>query len=162
MTRFQKRKPQGPTIKRGMSKQDYQTDPRFITAVKERFGELTFDLAATEQNAQAPRFYSPQDDSLAMDWSLLEGNLWLNCEFATAPHWAAKCACTTMQPGTRILLLTPASIGTNWFADHVHGQALVFALRPRLTFVGETNPYPRDLILSVYGMPPGFECWRWR
>lgn len=81
----------GPTINRGGSDQCVQTDPRFIAAVVERFGRLDFDLAATSSNAQAPLYFTPHDDSLAMDWSLLEGNLWLNCEFATAPVWAAKC-----------------------------------------------------------------------
>ena len=70
----------------------------------------------------------------------------------------------SMGPGRRILLLTPASVGSRWFADHVWGHALVLALSPRLTFVGETHPYPSDLILSVYDpeMERGFAPWRWR
>jgi hypothetical protein len=32
-----------------------------------------------------------------------------------------------------------------------------------LTFVGETHPYLKDLMLSVFSpsVRPGFDCWRW-
>ena len=168
--RTPKTKRLGPTINRGGSEQCVQTDPRFIAAVVERFGRLDFDLAANPWNAQAPLYFTPDDDSLAMDWSLLEGNLWLNCEFATAPIWASKCMRSMqriLEVGdagrltTRIMLLTPASVSTNWFADFVHGHAFVYPLRPRLTFVGHADPYPRDLMLSVYGRRAGFEPWQW-
>jgi hypothetical protein len=58
-------------------------------------------------------------------------------------------------------MLTPASVSTEWFNDSVHGQALVLAIRPRIKFVGHADPYPKDLILSCYGEPPGFDTWRW-
>jgi hypothetical protein len=61
-------------------------------------------------------------------------------------------------------MLTPASIGTEWFRRHVLGRAFVLGLSPRLTFVGTTAPYPKDLMLTVWGGPygPGFGCWNWR
>ena len=67
-----------------------------------------------------------------------------------------------MRAGSRIFLLTPASIGANWFAEHVYGKAHVLALQGRLTFVGHKQPYPKDCILSVYGVKPGFSVWDWR
>lgn len=153
----------GAAMNRGGSKQDYQTDPRFIEAVKRRFGHIDFDLAASPTNMQAPRYFSSNENALEMDWTLLEGLLWLNPPFDAVPDWAAKCAETMERPHrcTSIAFLTPASVSTNWFADYVRDRALVLAVRPRLVFVGETQPYPRDMMLSIYGERPGFDVWRW-
>jgi len=152
-----------PAQKPATSKQDYQTDPAFIRAVVKRWGPLDFDLAAHAQNTQCPRYYSREQNSLVQDWGSLDGNLWLNPEFSDIDPWAAKCARTALRPGARILFLTPAAVSTNWFAEHVFGHARVFAVRPRLTFVGHTTGFPKDMILSVFGVreTPAFCCWRW-
>ena len=40
---------------------------------------------------------------------------------------------------------------------------MVLGLSPRLTFEGETDAYPKDLMLSVFGFGlHGFDTWRWR
>jgi hypothetical protein len=49
-----------------------------------------------------------------------------------------------------------------WFAQHVHDKALIVALRPRLTFVGHATPFPKDIILAIFGEQPGFDTWRWQ
>lgn len=42
-------------------------------------------------------------------------------------------------------------------------KAMVLGLSPRLTFKGEKDPYPKDLMLSVYGQAySGFDTWNWR
>ena len=155
----------GPSINKGRSKQDYSTPWSFIKAVENRFGKLDFDLAACYENKKAARFYAAE--SLEQDWTKLEGNLWLNPPFGVIGPWAKKCADTannfTAFTG-KILLLTPASVGSNWFADYVDNRARVYFLRPRLTFEGADDPFPKDLVLSVYGMgflKTGYECWRW-
>jgi phage N-6-adenine-methyltransferase len=156
----------GATLNRGRSKQDYGTPREFIDAVESRFGKLVHDLACTRENAKAPSgYYWPEIDSLAQPWRTDHpiGNLWLNPPFENIGVWAAKCA--TESPGRHglILLLTPASIGANWFAEHVYGKAMVFGLSPRMTFDGATDPYPKDLMLSVFGMGiNGFDVWRWK
>ncbi len=67
-------------------------------------------------------------------------------------------------PTSQIVSITPASIGSEWFRNIIYGHAYVLALNPRLTFVGETAPYPKDLILSIFcpAWGPGFDVWRWR
>jgi phage N-6-adenine-methyltransferase len=153
----------GPSVNKGRSKQDYGTPWEFIRSVVRRFGQLHFDLAASEDNRKADRFYTEADDSLAQDWTRLEGNLWLNPPFANIAPWAEKCALSSAHRNGFILFLTPASVGANWFADHVHRKALVLGLSPRLTFEGTTDPYPKDLILSVFGYGfNGFDTWRWK
>ncbi len=151
-----------PAQKPGRSKQDYGTPPEFLRAVEKRFGTIDFDLAAHADNHVVDAYYGPDVDSLAQDWTQLRGNLWLNPTFSNAGTWAAKCKASTGE-GRRILLLTPAAVSTAWFDRAVFGVARVFAIRPRLQFVGAKDPYPGDLILSVYDpdMPPAFCCWRW-
>lgn len=151
-----------PAQKPGRSKQDYGTPRALIDAVEKRFGPLAWDLAATDENAKAAKFITPDQDSLSRCWSMLSGNMWLNPPFANIEPWAKKCAETILDDSSRILLLTPASVGSEWFRGYVNGRALVLALSPRLTFEGCADPYPKDCIISVYGKPPGFQCWRWR
>ena len=162
-----------PAQRPGTSKQDYETQPELLEAVRERFGALSFDLACSgPSNAKAPLFFTEAEDSLTRDWTRLpRGNLWLNPPFSRIDPWAAKCRasahamdarfyCRDREP-RRLLLLTPASVGSAWFAAHVHGVALVLALNPRLRFVGASDDYPKDCMLSIFGETPGFDVWRW-
>ena len=149
-----------PIQKPGRSRQDYGTPPEFLVAVVARFGPLAFDLAASRDNAVVAPYFTVDDDALSQSWSELRGVLWLNPPFADIEPWARKCSESCGQH--RILLLTPASIGTEWFAKYVHRKALVLGLRPRMTFAGCADPYPKDLIISVYGVEPGFDTWRWK
>ena len=157
----------GAALNRHNSKQDYETPDEFIEAVERRFGRIEFDLAAHAKNTKHRRFFSKQHNSLEQDWHQLGGLLWLNPEFKYIAPWAEKCKVEAAK-GARIALLTPASVGTVWFAEHVHGNALVLGLSPRLTFGGEKTPYPKDLMLSMFGPAGevpwgrGFDVWRWK
>lgn len=152
-----------PAQKPGRSEQSVGTDPQLVEAVISRFGPLAIDLAASPENTLVPHLYFTEaDDSLKQGWGLIGGNRWLNPPFSNITPWAAKCAATAGHALSRTLFLVPASIGSNWFANHVHGKALVLALNPRLTFVGHKNPYPRDTVLCIYGETPGFDVWHWK
>ena len=154
----------GAGMRRHRSKQDYATPWEFVRSVEERFGTIAVDLAAHADNAKADRFLTEAEDSLSVCWHRLAPGmlLWLNPPFARIAPWAQKCAHETRQ-GARVAMLVPASVGSNWFADHVLNRALVLALSPRLSFDGR-NAYPKDLILAVYGTggPTAFDVWRWK
>lgn len=157
----------GPTINRHKSKQDYQTPPEFISAVEERFGKITFDLAASPENTKANLFFTKEADSLKQQWHQHRGICWLNPPFDFIGPWAKKCdqeSCfDETRLGAKILLLVPASVGSNWFARHVFKKCLVIFLNNRITFVSQTTPYPKDCILAAYNFgEPGFEVWRWK
>lgn len=156
----------GAGFKRGKSRQDQGTPWDFIRAVERRYGPIAFDLAASDDNAKADRWFTPKDDALVQCWHRIpevhdEALRWLNPPFARIGPWAEKCAHESAL-GCRVAFLVPAGVGSEWFAEHVHGKALVRPLRPRLIFEGEKDPYPKDLILCLYGERPGFEPWRWR
>lgn len=156
MTKMPKQKP-------GNSRQDYGTPRDFLDAVERRYGMIGWDLAATTGNTVAPSFFSPEQDSLKQSWSLPPrvSVAWLNPEFADIDPWAEKCESVRFLRRWT-LLLVPASIGTGWYRDHVIGKAYVDGI-PRLTFVGETTPYPKDLLLAAYGYGvSGHGYWDWR
>jgi phage N-6-adenine-methyltransferase len=148
----------GTEVTRG-NKQDYATPREFIATVERELGEkFGFDAAALEANKVCEEFSS---DSLNIDWPV--GPLvWLNPPFGAGAKFAAKCAAQSAR-GVRIVGLFLAAVGSNWFAEHVHGKARVYFLRPRLTFIGESQPFNRDLVLVTYGLgEPGYDTWRWR
>lgn len=156
----------GPSIDRLNSRQDYATPPDFMEAVTKRFGKISFDLAASAENAKAPRFFTEQDDALDQHWHLLpeaaEGWLFLNPPYKNIGDWAEACA-EESQKGTRILFLVPASTGSGWYWNHIKPYAYVLHLRQRISFVGETNPYPKDLILAAYAHGlTGDQPWDWK
>jgi phage N-6-adenine-methyltransferase len=155
-----------PAQKPGRSKQDYATPRPFLAAVKRRLGIQSFemDLAADSTNAVCPRYLTEEMDALATPWrGLWMGWAWLNPPFADIGPWARKCA----ETGSRrqpIAFLVPAAVGANWFRDFVDGRALVLFLNGRLKFMPDkpTWLYPKDCILALYGLPPGYEVWNWR
>ena len=152
-----------------MSKQDWETPPEFIRAVRRRFGNLAIDLASSGGNAKADRTFTEQEDSLKQEWCdaiKADSIAWLNPPFADIEPWVRKAAEWSADGKrfcrTSILILVPASIGTNWFAKHVHQKAFVWGLQGRMTFYGATAPYPKDLMLLEYGHATGFGVWDWR
>lgn len=171
----------GAAFNTGSSKQDYATPKEFIAQVENAFGKLQWDLAAHEDNSVLPygHYYGPGSrfggDSLAMPWGKVMSEwkpglpAWLNPPFGNITPWAKKCAEECRQ-GAEILFLVPASVGSNWFWDHVAPYAHVYAVSPRLSFDGK-HPFPKDLILAHYrpqrGVAPvgssfGFSRWKWK
>lgn len=143
-------------VNNNASYQFYRTPPELLTAIEARFGKLEVDLAATEYDTVAPAYF---DDALKETWPT-QALCYCNPPFRLSRHFARKFA----ESGARGLLLTPASIDSNWFSTFVLPHARVIALQPRVTFVGESTPINRPLILSAFrcpGEPVGFECWRW-
>lgn len=155
-----------PAQRPGQSKQDYQSPIDFIAAVKRKWGinEFAWDLAASAENSQAPRFYDEEANSLVCDWNFNVGigapQCYLNPPFADIRPWVAKAS----QSRANVLMLVPASVGSNWWYDHVHRQAHVWLLNGRLQFVGHACPYIKDCALLEYNVDvkPGYDVWRWK
>jgi len=155
-----------PPQKPGKSEQSVGTPWEFIHAVENRFGRITFDIAADASNAKAPAFFTEADDAIAHDWRSLVGKIWCNPPFGDINRFAEKCASKVGSFGEQdaIFLLVPASVGANWYWDFVAPRADVYALSPRLKFIGHADPYPKDLILAVFGKHTGgvFKRWKWK
>ena len=185
------------------SKQDYKTQVDLMAAITKRFGPITFDLAAHAANKQSPNYFAPctgpegplpfDDLAYGIDafdhpWHVLSTNrfrregysglLWLNCEFNDIAAWAARCR-DEAKLGANILLLTPASVGANWFSELIAPYADTYLLKPRLSFIPKQT-YNKDCMIShfvspevrssgkfkVVGAPEGnvrsLEIWNWK
>lgn len=150
----------GPSISRGTSNQVVGTPPQFIQACEEKFGAITFDLAASPENAKRPDYFTKEQNSLVQIWHKIAGVLWLNPEFSNIGAWASKCR-VEAEYGAKILMLVPASVGSNWYRDHVFEHARSVFMNGRIRFIGETDDYPKDLMICAYGLgDPGCEIWR--
>lgn len=149
-------------------KQDYGTPQSFVDYVGKRFGlRLVVDLAADELNKKC-RFFIPEErNSLKVDWvpeinsclmaterfPLFKGpqaSGWLNPPFKKNPAFMQKCR-IEKDKGAKIASLTLSSLGTVWFKEQCKNDALNLILEDRMIFVGETAPYPKELMLSIWG-----------
>lgn len=162
-----------PKHHRGESKQDFQTPPEFLKAVKARLGiqDFTIDLAADRKNRVTGRYYSIEQNALVQSWDAQLGGkrgwAWCNPPFSRIEPWVKKARAQTSL-GVKTAMLLPAGVGANWFRDYVHGEwATVLFLNGRLTFVGQPTCYPKDCILLLWGeedklTQPQYEVWTWR
>lgn len=158
----------GPTIRRGRSESVVGTPWPFIHAVEAKFGPLTIDLAAIYGNKKAPRYISPETDSLSVDWidHIAAGRAWLNPPFSHIAPWARKCAATATDPTFtgEILLLVPHG-QQDWYWEYVHPFADVYG-PGRIKFVGAKDDYPKDLSLCHYHakspVTQVLQRWKWK
>lgn len=153
-----------PKQKPGKSKQDYGTPKGFLEAVKQKLHieDFYIDLAASPENAVTRLFFSlPDEDALDLSW-VYPGWCWLNPPFADIYPWVEKAYVESLG-GAHVAMLVPLSMA-EWWVDYVDGAAYVLMLHGRLTFVGETKPYPKDCALLLYGPEGynGYEVWSWR
>lgn len=153
----------GPTTRRGRSKQDYQTPPEFLGAVKRllKIVDFDWDLAASAENAVTEKFVDRETNTLSIDLPYSGGWNWLNPPFGHIRPWVKHCAEQWATRGVKTAVLVPASVGSKWCNQFVHDKALVLYLVGRLTFVGQEDPYPRDCMLVLYGADPGATAWEW-
>jgi phage N-6-adenine-methyltransferase len=155
-----------PPQKPGKSEQSVQTPNEFMWAVKNllNIGAFSYDLAAEEHNAQAIHYFTKEQDALKQDWAALKGWLWLNPPYAKLYPWTEKAWKAVVLGGAKIAVLVPASTGTEWWTANVSGLAHILYLKGRITFVGHTTAYPKDLALLLYRptVIGGHSTWDWR
>lgn len=146
------------------TRQDYGTPDDFFAAVN-RALPMKWDLAANEENRKCHNFIDESSNSLVIPWHSLEREswLWLNPPFKNISPWAVKCL-GEKGLGANVVMLTPASVGSRWFKHSVWEHALVVFLCGRLTFKGETKPYPKDCMISIFSnkIMPGVMIWDWK
>ena len=159
-----------PKQKPGRSEQVVCTPVEFLAAVKKRLGiegyGFGLDLAASHANAVAGNYYTEEDDSLIQSWHGANARgtwSWCNPPYADLRPWVAKAHFEASQ-GAMVAMLVAASVGSEWWREFVDGSAYVTFFGPRLTFVGHTSPYPKDLALLLYApfLRGGSTIWRWK
>ncbi len=155
-----------PPQRPGQNDGVFVTPDAFIAAVKHRLGVTDFvvDLAASASNTKARRWLDEEHDSLEKHWAdMYEGRgwCWLNPPFQNIERWVRKCAEETGNCDQLfVALLIPMGV-PDYIRDYVDGNAYVLMLNGRLSF-DSRGPYPKDCMLALYGLNPGYELWDWR
>lgn len=157
----------GASYHRGESRQDVRTPTVLIQKVLDLLGVETFDcdLAASDDNAVCEHYYTEAQNSLVQPWRCGDGWNWCNPPYHHVLPWVERAHLQLLTARAQSCLLIPASVGSNWFSEHVHQHASVIFLNGRVTFVGHTQPFPKDLMLCLYSpyyKKPGYDVWRWQ
>ena len=151
-----------------MTKQDYGTPDSFITAVN-LLWPICFDLAADMDNKVRMAYFTETDNALTKDWHIISNihqhetpaYLWLNPPFRDFTPWAKKCR-EESEKGAKILMLAISS-STGWWRKYAEGHCLTLLLDERIKFIGCKQPYPKDLMLLVWGTGMhGVAHWNWK
>lgn len=156
----------GATLNRGNSDQSIATPWEFIHAIEARWNiEFSVDLASEEITSKARYCITPEMDTFTVNWTdRLRGDVgWLNPPFNPVEPFLKKCV-EEAHKGARLIVLTRGDLCTNWYWDLIHPNAAIYAIQPRLQFVGQTAPYPFPLILSTWNLPfkEKLNRWRWK
>lgn len=155
-----------PAQQPGKSRQDYGTPPEFVRALEKRLGIVGFsiDLAATKENSLAPHYFDEGVDSLKQPWGSAPAWNFCNPPYGDIGPWVKKAFHESINNSAQIAMLVPASVGSNWWSEWVHYYAYVTFVRPRLTFMGAEDPYPKDLAVLLYApyLDGGSCVWRWK
>ena len=153
------------------SEQSVGTPPEFIKAAEHYLSIKSFaiDLAASFDNRVCTPYITRERNTLNVGWAdeiPMRGWGWLNPEYRKITPWVKKARYEQrwLKNYSGIAVLVPASTGSNWWRDWVHNKARVLLLNGRVTFVGHTTGYPRDLALLLYSQvyAPGYEVWSWK
>lgn len=126
------------------SKTDLWATPQaFFDELNEEF---TFDLdtCAIADNAKCARFFSPEEDGLAQDWT--DCIAWCNPPYGREiGKWVKKAA----ESRARVVMLLPARTDTAWFHDYIYGKAEIRFVRGRLKFGDGKNsaPFPSMVVI---------------
>ncbi len=147
--------------------QDYTTPPELVQYFARSNGvELILDLAASTENARCPFFITKERDEaneLPVDWAVelmtvanhadlvhAYSGAWLNPPFKRCAPFMERAA-KAGEEGAKIITLTLASLGTDWYRKWVKPYALSLILEERVRFLGQPDDYPKELMVSFYG-----------
>lgn len=103
------------------------------------------DVCAVAGNAKCPRFFTPEVDGLAQEWT---GVCWMNPPYGRGiGAWVEKAYRSSLQ-GATVVCLLPARTDTAWWHDYVMRGEVRF-LRGRLKF-GDgkgSAPFPSAVVI---------------
>ncbi|KJK12546.1 methyltransferase [Terrabacter sp. 28] len=99
---------------------DRGTDQTFFDSLEERFGKFTLDVAAAPHNAKCERFYTRENDGLAMPW---KGRVWCNPPYSDCGAWVRKAweewDADEYPPALIVMLLPANRVEQGWWQDFV-------------------------------------------
>ena len=133
---------------------EWATPADVFDPLNREFG-FTMDVAATDENAKCPRYYTREDDGLAQPW---DGVCWMNPPYGEdVPKWLAR-ALDESKRGVTTVCLIPARTNTKWFHDLCLSVAEVRFVKGRPKFGDADHGLPLPLAVVVYRPRYGSVC----
>lgn len=127
------------------SKTDLWATPQhFFDKYDAQFG-FTLDVCALPENAKCARFFTPEVDGLAQEWT---GVCWMNPPYGRGiGAWVRK-AYEASKAGATVVCLLPARTDTKWWHDYCQKGQVEF-IRGRLKFGDAKNsaPFPSAVVV---------------
>lgn len=127
-------------------KYDWQTPPEVFDPLHEEFN-FTVDACATPDNALLQRYWTPEDDALAQDWS--GERIWCNPPYGKFQRpFIEKAAERRAQVA---VFLLPARTDTRAWHDWIFPYASdVRFVKGRIQFVGAPYPAPFPSAIVIW------------
>lgn len=125
---------------------DYETPQEFFDSLDKEFG-FDLDVCALPDTAKCARYFTPDDDGLAQDWS---GHCWMNPPYGRQiGRWIQK-AYEESKKGALVVCLIPSRTDTRYWHEYVMKGEVRF-LQGRLYFRrgGEVGraPFPSAVVI---------------
>ncbi len=129
-----------------IDRKDYETPERIFAPLHEEFG-FTVDVCAHELNHKMPRYFTPEMDGLAQDWT--GERCWMNPPYGKDIVAWVKKARESALAGALVVGLLPARTDSGWWHNHVVPAAEIRFLRGRIKFVGMpySAPFPCAVVV---------------
>ena len=126
------------------SKTDCWETPQWLFDKYNAIYHFDLDACATADNAKCERFFSPEQDGLAQEWT---GAVWCNPPYGRQiGKWVRKAHDSN---AAVVVMLLPARTDTAWFHDFCLRGHVTF-LRGRLRFGHSTTNAPFPSMIVVF------------
>ena len=126
----------------------WATPQAFYDQLNQEFG-FTLDPCALPDNAKCAKFFTPEDDGLAQDWS--GERVFCNPPYGRKiAAWVKKCH-DEAQKGALVVMLIPARTDTSYFHDYIYHKAEIRFIRGRLKFGNAEQGAPFPSMVVIYG-----------
>lgn len=127
-------------------KVEWSTPASVFDPLDAEFG-FTLDVCALPENTKCARYFSPDDDGLAQDWS---GEIcWMNPPYGRAiSSWMEKAHKASLN-GAVVVCLVPARTDTKWWHEYAEKATERRFVRGRIVFEGAkwNAPFPCAIVV---------------
>jgi site-specific DNA-methyltransferase (adenine-specific) len=132
------------------SKNDVWSTPQeFFNELNREFG-FTLDPCALPENAKCSKYFTPETDGLAQDWS--NHTVFCNPPYGRSiARWVEKCRQESRKSNTKVVLLIPARTDTSYFHKFIYKNAKeIRFIKGRLKFGNSRNSAPFPSMVVVF------------
>lgn len=128
---------------------EWYTPSWLVRQLADEFGSFDMDPAATAITAQAPVFFTMEDDGLSQPW---KGRVWLNPPYSEVGRWMTKAAAEVAAGNAELIIcLVPARVDARWYRAASAAASVVRVLPQRVKFGGCTDSAPFPSAIIVFG-----------